>query len=98
MNAAIRAELEVEDFVTAQRLCRRPKRWWTVVELIIATALLYVAWHSYQVNKLIGMYVSLGAVIGGVSGGLVMTYLWIPWQARRIFRQQKSLHRPFEVS
>jgi hypothetical protein len=31
-------------------------------------------------------------------GGLVTHYLWIPWRARRVFRQQKTLHRTCELS
>jgi hypothetical protein len=33
-----------------------------------------------------------------VAGGLIMNHVWIPWHARRIFRQQKSFGRPFELS
>lgn len=98
MNAAIHVTLEEADYVAAQPLCRPPQRWWTVLQIIGAAALLYVAWRSYQAGRLMGVYVSLGALMGGVLGGLVMKYAWIPWQARRIFRQQMSLHRPFELS
>ena len=28
----------------------------------------------------------------------VMRFVYIPWKARRVFRQQKSFHRSFELS
>jgi YcxB-like protein len=41
---------------------------------------------------------SLGALLGGLIGWMASYYIWVPLQARRVFRQQKSMQRPFELS
>lgn len=98
MTSTVRAQLDEADYVAAQRLHRRRTLWWPVARFIVAAMLVWVAIDSYRAHDTLALYLSLGALIGGVVGALATHYAWVPWQARHVFRQQKSMSRPFELS
>jgi len=94
----IRAQLVESDYVSAVALnsrlnARKAARYLVVAGAVVAVAL--VAWIA-------DWYPVLGGAVGGLVGGLVaytlIRFVYAPWKARRIFRQQKSLQRPFELS
>jgi hypothetical protein len=97
-SSTIRAQLEEFDYVAAQRLYRRRTVWWPIAGFVGAAVLIGVVVQAHRAQDTLAFCVSLGALAGGVIGGFACHYIWIPWQARRVFRQQKSLHRPFELS
>ncbi len=98
MTSTVRAQLDEADYVAAQRLYRRRSVWWPIASFVVAAVLVGVALHAYRAQNTFALFMSLGALIGGVAGALATHYICIPWQARRVFRQQKSMHRPFELS
>jgi len=98
MNSTVHAQLDEADYVAAQRLCRRRTAWWPIAGLLVTIALAWVAFRAYRSHNTFAVYLSLGALIGGLVGGLGTRYILGPWQARRIFRQQKAMHRAFELS
>jgi len=94
----IHVQLEESDYVSAVNLHnrlvgRRAKRF--VVGFVLIVVVAAVAW-------MIKWYTVLAGAVGGLVGGLgvfvLIRFLYAPWRARRIFRQQKSLQRPFDVS
>jgi hypothetical protein len=93
----ITAQLDESDFVSAQSLHRRWSRRKTLVAILVV--LIAGALGLYLLCQ--GMYSAgcgmIGGVIGGAIGGSVVRYLYVPWKARRVFRQQKSLQREFEL-
>ena len=98
MTFTVRAELSEADYIAAQRLHRRRSLWLTIAGVVLAAVLAWIAIRSFKRGDLFGLCLSLGALGGGLAGGLISHYLWIPWQARRVFRKQKSMQRPFELS
>ena len=98
MNATVRAQLEEGDYVAAVRLGRRRSPWWLASALIVGGALIFAAIEWWRTNKTFALFLFLIAVCGGVLGGLLGHYVWEPWRARRIFRQQKNLQRPYELT
>ena len=94
----IRVQLTDRDYVQAAQVAAAPSRVTFIVvavisALIVAAAL--VAWDSgYGREAVITVSVWCGIVLGARLGQV----LWIPVQARQVFRQQRGLHRPHEVS
>ena len=94
----IRGQLEEADYVAAQRLYRRPSRFWQVFGVVFAVVMVAGAVVAAKAGDKWVFYFFLMVLAGSAIGGLAGHYLWLPWQARRVFRQQKSLQRPFEIS
>ena len=92
------AKLEELDYLSAQNLHRRWSRRKAIVVIllaILAGALGWVLWRQ-GVRPIAGGI--LGGLIGGIIGGSIIRYFYVPWKARRVFRQQKSFQREFALS
>lgn len=98
MSSTIRAQLDEADYVAAQRLHRRLSLWWPLASLVVAALLVDVAVDAYREQNTPALFMSLGALIGGLVGAFVTHYIFVPLRARRVFRQQIGMHRPFELS
>ncbi len=76
------------DVVCAQRLHATPKTSLSVFLVVVAVIIV--------VGTYAGGLLSAGAAIGGMVGMLgwlaILFFIIIPYRAKRIFRQQKSLH------
>lgn len=103
---ALRAQLQEEDYVAATSLHSRVSRrmslvgWLAILILALTAAGVWVFGRDrLSAGQLAGL---LGGSIGGVAGGLIATfgtrYLYVPWKAKRVFRQQRSLQLPFDFS
>jgi hypothetical protein len=94
----IRVQLTDGDYVRAVQAAARPSRVTFIVIALISALILagaLVAWDSgYGREAVIAVSVWCGIVLGARVGQI----LWIPVQARKVFRQQRGLHRPHEVS
>ena len=98
ITVMIIAKLEELDYLNAQTLHHRWSRQKAIVVIllvIIAGVLGWVLWFQ-------GARPITGGIIGGLIGGaiaaLIVRYVYVPWKARRVFRQQKSLHHEFTLS
>ena len=92
------AKLEELDYLGAQALHRRWSKRKTIVVLLLtvgAGVLGVVLWCQGAWSIAGGI---IGGLVGGAIGGSVVRYGYIPWKAKRVFRQQKSLQRQFNLS
>lgn len=99
-------KLEEADYVAATALHLRSSRRFAVAFWLVMLGLAVVAiWLWFfgrglfsdgQLAGLIGG--SIGGVLGGVLASLGVRSLYVPWKAKRVFRQQRSLQLPFELS
>jgi hypothetical protein len=94
----IQIQLKEGEFVDAAKaasaLSRASVRAGGLVLLVILAVLLWFWWTGYQREAFIGIAALVGTVVGGGVGRL----LSIAANARRQFRQQQVLQRPYEFS
>ena len=97
-TATIRIQLKEEEFIDAARAASAPtKAWFVTAALGLVTMLVGLIWlwqTGYGPQSIAG----LGALFGVAAGGWVGRNFSIAANARRLFRQQKGLHRPFELA
>jgi len=92
------AKLEEQDYLGAQRLHHRWSRQKAMVAIlliILAGVLCCLLWWQ-GIRSVAGGIV--GGLIGGIIAGSITRYVYVPWKARRVFRQQKSFQREFTLS
>jgi len=65
-----------------------------VLLLVILVLLIWLWWAGFWREAIVGLCALIGAVIGDGVGRRIL----LAKKAKRIFRQQKSLHRPYELS
>ncbi|HVS54604.1 MAG TPA: hypothetical protein VHD62_19770 [Opitutaceae bacterium] len=91
-------QIEEKDLVATQRLGMRPRRWLAIVGaglfvlLLLTCAFWIYEWISsgFSGNQLWWM----GGLVVYIS---LVFFVWLPWRAKRTFRQQKTLHHPLTV-
>jgi hypothetical protein len=94
MMKSIQFQLTEADYVAAQSLYRPQSGWRrltfaiSIVAVIAAVALLW--WTDN--NALLLLYAAFICCVATYN------LLWIPWKARRVFRQQKSMQAPATVA
>jgi hypothetical protein len=92
------AQLEESDYVSAVALNSRLSGRKAARYVIVASAIVVLAVVAWVAD----WYPVFGGAVGGLVGGLLtyalIRFVYAPWKARRVFRQQKSLQRPFEVT
>ena len=88
-------QLGPDDLGATNRLTMRPRKWLAVTGycLLALMGVVTIFW-GYEwfstgvVNKdfllMVGVVTYLGLII----------FVWVPWRAKRLYRQQKSLHYP----
>ena len=91
-------KLEESDYLLAQSVHRK----WSVRKAVVVYSLCIIAivagcalWGLGAWSIAAGI---LGGVVGGVIGGSIVSYIYVPWKTKRVFRQQKSLQREFTIS
>jgi hypothetical protein len=94
----IRIQLEEAEFVDAARVASTPTRAWFVTAALGCVAMCVGLIWFWQAGHGRESLAGLGGLTGGVVGGWIGRRLSITAKARRLFRQQKTLHRPFELS
>lgn len=94
----VRLEFSADDCVSALKLhvTWSPHRWLVHLALILgATAVLFASFPAWPA-------VVAGGVLGGAVGSLacygLLWAFYLPWKARRMFGQQKSLHERYELT
>ena len=92
------ATLEEQDYLNAQRLHRRwsKRKSIIIISLVILVIVLCLALWCQGALPIAGGII--GGLIGGTFAGAITRYVYIPWKARRVFRQQKSLQREYTMS
>jgi hypothetical protein len=92
------AKLEERDYLSAQALHRRWSKRKTIIVLlsVVGAGVLGVVLWCQGAQSIAGGVI--GGLVGGTIGGSVVRYGYIPWKAKRVFRQQKSLQREFSLS
>jgi len=83
-----------EDYLNANKLHRRySKTWrWLYIALILELCLLlFLAFYTQRWTPVI-----IGVILALLLIGLYMVYL--PYRLRKIFKQQKELHRPYTIT
>src|SRR5690349_139514 len=98
MTSAVLAELKEADYVAAVRLGRRRSPWWLASILIVGGSVVFAAIVWWQASRVSAVFVFLATISAGLLGGFLGHYVCEPWRARRIFRQQKNLQRPYELA
>jgi hypothetical protein len=94
----VTVKLDKSDYLTAIAL---NSKWSSKKKLLISgliLAIFLLAWLSWNANETSLAGAILGGAIGGLVGASLVRYVYVPWRARRIFDQQKSLHRAYSVS
>lgn len=92
------ATLKEQDYLNAQKLHRRWSRPKFIVIISLVIAALIFCWIFWCKGFLPIAGGIIGGLIGGIVGGATTRYVYIPWKARRVFRQQKSLQREYSMS
>lgn len=88
----ITGTFSAEDYIAAQRLHRQKAvRWYHGIGAI--TTLLGAAW-LYSTRELESL-ILLGAGIGALLGESAVAFIYLPWNARRMHRQQRDFTSPF---
>lgn len=91
-------QLTEDDFVASRWLAMRPRFWLQVTGWIVLATLLFGT--SVGVNEAVHKR-SIPVELWWVIGGIVYVAIWflvlMPWRLKKIFLQQKSLQRPFEL-
>ena len=99
-------KLQEAEYVAANALHLKSSRrraivFWLAM-LGLALAALWLWFFGRRIISGSNLAGLLGGCIGGVLGGVLATlgvrFLYVPWKARRVFRQQRSLQLPFELS
>ena len=94
----ITATLEESDYLHAQSVHRK----WSMRKAVVVYSLNIVAvgagWALWGLGAWSIAAGILGGVVGGVVAGSIVSYIYVPWKAKRVFRQQKSLQREFTLS
>lgn len=92
----IHCQLEPRDYVQSQFLHARPRLEFAVVGVfLVAVGLLTCLYQWLAPGDGSDWWVPC-VILGSIGGVAVLYGLVMPWRARRIFRQQKSLHSPWE--
>lgn len=102
----LKVTLQEADYVGANALHLKSSRrralvfWVAMLGLALAALWLwFFGPDSISDSRLAGLLGgSIGGLLGGVLGTLGVRSLYVPWKARRVFRQQRSLRLPFELS
>ena len=92
----ISGTIQLTDFLSAQRLHRKPSKKIRVVYFVLFSFSVIAGSISLWLHHFVLGSAFLGAAIGGVIGESAVRYLYVPWWARRIYRQQKNLHESFK--
>ena len=87
--------ITAEDYVRAQRLHLRPRPLFRVLDLLLAClfafAFVAASWAAH-----VGGYTGFPLILGVCAAYLALFFfVWLPFQARRMYKQQKTLHVPF---
>lgn len=90
----LRIQLDEEDYVKGA-LAAAPSIWRVWRVLAVGMVAIVLAWMSgYEQQAFTGVFVLLFAIAGGVIGGRLSAAR----TARRVSKQQKTLHRPYELT
>lgn len=94
----LKVTLKEGDYIDAQFLYGKstPKR--LGVYALVVLVLMAIAYFGWQAAHGVVAVGALGGVIGGIIGFVVVRFFYMPWKAKRVFRQQKSLQYPFEFA
>lgn len=88
----ITGTITFEDFVAAQRLHRRrPVR----LQMILCSVLALLGAGLLMLGHRYPGVVLLGIGGGGWAGEAVMSFVYLPWKYRRLYRQQASLRAAY---
>lgn len=94
----VRLDYVADDYVAAMKLHGR----WPVRRLLIGVGIGLAAAAALFVLPRAWPAVAVAGVLGGVIGWLICYALswlfYLPWKARRLFVQQKSLHETYELA
>lgn len=86
----VKGVLQPSDYVRAQYLHLRPRPIYKIVGIIILVLFLWAGWYS--VSK--GNLETLDYLFFLVTVFLILNFaVYLPWRTRRIYKQQKALHR-----
>ena len=90
----VKGVLQPGDYVRAQYLHLRPRPIYKIVGIIILALSLWAGWHSITSGDLSTLdYLFFLAIIF-----LILNFaVYLPWKTRRIYRQQKALHRELRM-
>jgi YcxB-like protein len=94
----IQIQLKEEEFVDAAKAASAPSQAWfltaAVALLAVLMCLIWLSRTGHGRESIAG----LGALVGTAVGGWIGRGLSIGAKAKRLFRQQKGLHRPYDLS
>ena len=92
----IEGKLEPDDYVKAQFLHMRPGRAWQLIGTFVLLLMLWGLWLEWSDPSAKHDWLDY-VLLGAVFYVPAFIFLFIPWNARRIFRQQKSMQREFTM-
>jgi hypothetical protein len=84
----IQGELQQTDYVRAQFLHMRPRRSFAAIGVLLLLLFAVAAFLGDGTLPLVALLAFLGALF----------FVYIPWRARRAFRQYKALSEPIKVT
>lgn len=94
----IQVQLTEEDYLASRWLAMRPRRWIQIAGwLVIATLFFGTAVGVNEALHKRSIPVELWWEIGAIVYFVVWFLVLMPWRLKKIFWQQKSLQRPFEL-
>ena len=95
-------KISLEEYLSAIKLSQKLTKLWLAIIFILISLVLFVGmdifyFHIYEMDADL-----VGGGIGGVIGGLFVYFLQrffvMPWRAKKIYLQQKSLKMPYTYS
>jgi hypothetical protein len=93
-------QLTEADYLAARRLHFRWP-WWRGVVVGVAFLLAIIACgqmiRGANTPESAGFVLACG-VLGAIIGVVILRLAYVPWQSRKVFREQETLRRPFEVT
>jgi hypothetical protein len=93
----IRVHLEENDYITAVKAISTRNRAGFVVPITVLTVVslgIFLLWRSGHGKE---AFIVFTTIVGGIVGGWIGNRGSVVRRARRVFRQNKALHRPYEV-
>jgi hypothetical protein len=96
--ATVQVQLEEQDYVDAARTASAPTRrslFALAVVVVLVLVALVIGWRAGYKRE---SFVGVGVLVGTLGGGWIGRGVSIASRARGLFRQQKTLRRPYQVT
>ncbi len=94
----ISVQLSPNDYIRARRLAMRPRPSLCILGYVVLVLFAaFIVWQGREAFVLGKPQRDLWIIVGITIYVLAIYFVFIPWQTKRIYRQQKTLQQPLEL-